>query len=924
LTIRRVGAAQIAIGLLLLAVLGVALDRDHLSGSVRDRGSRLNQLAAASGGRFADPITVARVWPGAPIIMDTQCRPFDLLRYRALARPRSLAQVALPDVPTIDAGVRRSGRWRNHSWSLNLQRRSSTRENAALLVWCERNTYTIVQSGFLPSFDAQEFIEAPDDPWVGHLSGASRRLWTDVAVDTSVLIGLMLFGGLFLPGGGGAARPGLALLVGMSAWGLLGILLVSTSMMLALSVIVAYALSRSAQWDLSGRTVLGWTRADVPAMVGFAIVILAVAVRARNGNLLLLHTDSMSFLLGGWAYAAGSMDAALLDAKRGLVLQALHGPGFLLRAEGLQSLATASYAAGAWVLITALAARLQRNPGISVALIAAGALLLFSPFLVRSSALVNTHLLIAGLLLSLVILWERGAGSAEDAGLGRPVLAASVLASAVVLLRPEGALVIALLLIGTLWSDARWRIWTPVWQAAGLASIAWGVLLMLGALQRGVPLGLDRWSAVPIGIMLFFAPLALRKLPGSAVPWLPTVMLSGLWMGALAVVAVRGGKVRFFTAARENVFLGRGGWGVLWVTLLMLVLVGLGRTLGSDRAKTLGPALALLIGFAPLTMFVKMLDNVRSFDLDRMLSGGGRVGYFDSVNRMWMHVLLVALYFGVSQTLVGPARPAGRTARRVQAGTTVRAVSIAVIALSVARLWAPGYVEVAPLRGDVDSGLISVVTVQGTIVVGELVDGAVIEQQFLLDDRIGEDPEARIVRVCVDVPLVTFARTNSGEVRITLAHGTRSATESFRSADLEDWGSVRSCLALPTGPEPALPFRIIVTGHGGRPDGSPSLLRTTGALIGDGAVVLPATFSEGDGNVPMTLAGPIGFESSVSTTKGSWLSGIPHLRSRALLILPSGMALLVVALMAADALWLRRSGRPLARSNHPDESTSMA
>jgi hypothetical protein len=902
------GTRRVATALLVLAALGGMLDRGQIDSSALGGRPGLTEFSAASGGRFRDPVALGREWPGADIVMDAGCTPQTLLRYRALAEPRSIAVAELPALPAVDRSPTRAGEWRNHRWVIHTDTDPTTRADDLLLVWCQGGSFTLVQSRLVEGLDDVVLQSGEEDQWVTWLSSPPRRTVTDITADVVVLVGLMLLGGVLLPAGRGPVRPALALLVGMGLWGVLGLLLLSTAVTMLLAIAAALAIRRATQAVGTDRVAFGWSRGDLPWAAAFVLLIILVVARVRTDGWHLLHTDSMAFLLGGWAFASGSMDPTILIPKRGLVLQALHGPGFLLRVEGLQSLAAVTHVTGAWLLLMTLASRLRRLPGARVSVIAAATLLLVSPFLVRSSALINSHLLVGALLLAVVLLWESAVERQDDGDLRRTVVSASVLGGAVVLLRPEGILVVALLLLGTLWSGARWRAWTPVWRLVGGASILWGGLLALGAARSGLSVGLDRSSAVLLGALVMLAPELLRRLPEAALRRLPPVVLGVLWTLALTVVAVRDGRVRFFTAARENVLVGRGGWGVLWVTVLMLVLVGLARALGTDRARTLGPAMTLVIGFAPLTMFVKMLDNVRTFDLARMLSGGGRVGYFDSVNRMWIHVLLVALYLGISQAVTGPARPGARTQRRIRAAITIRALGVATIALVLARLWAPAYVEAAPLRGEAVSRLISVITVSGTDVVGELVDGTRVEQEVLLDDRIRPTPDARLQQVCVDIVFVTFARVNAGEVRIALAHGTRSAATAFASADLEDWGDVRSCLDLPADPDLAIPFRITVTGHGGTPGASPSLLRTTGSILDEGVVVPPATWAAGDRAVVTTLRGPIGLELSVTTVEQSGPALRPYLRTRTLLALPGLMALLVVAIVAVDARSLRRTG----------------
>lgn len=622
---RRV--ARVVGATIVLVLLGAVLDRGLIGSGEQSSQRTLEAMALASGGRERDAVAVGREIPGATYVLDTGCSSYAAVRLGAVAQPAAIYVAALPLFTEPRVSPTLDGSWRSHSWRVYLDDESRRDGEVPILVYCRPssgNTYEYIQM----RFDVGSL-----EPWADSFISPSRSLARDVLVDFGVFAFLLLLGGALTPRLLGWTKPAVALLVGVALWGVLGLLLLPVWQMAVASIGLAL-LSRL----LPSRRTVGWWQEDaVPAGI-FFLFLLFVVNQSRTSGGRLLHTDSMNFLFGGWAFAANSIDASFLNAKRGVVQQALHGPAFLAGVEGLQSLYLVAFYVGLWLLVAATADLVvpRRAKALMVAL-ALALLLLLSPFMVRAAALVNSHVLVGALLLALVVLW---AGQTE-AALERPaIIAMSLLSSAVILLRPEGVLVVGLLLLGTLWRKGP-RVPLPiVWRAAGSTSIAWGLLLASG---RSGGARLQETLPIVLGLFLVLGPTVLNRFPARLRDRLPGLTLGGMWIVVGVLLALRGERVRFFGAAQQNVLAARGEWGSLGVTLLILTIGAVAVLTARGLDDRWGPGVALVVGFAPPMMFAKMADNVSTFDLNRLLSGGGRVGYFDSVNRMWIHIVFVAL-----------------------------------------------------------------------------------------------------------------------------------------------------------------------------------------------------------------------------------------------------------------------------------------
>jgi hypothetical protein len=109
---------------------------------------------------------------------------------------------------------------------------------------------------------------------------------------------------------------------------------------------------------------------------------------------------------------------------------------------------------------------------------------------------------------------------------------------------------------------------------------------------------------------------------------------AGLWL-ALALVAVKAPRILYSSllAAIENIVFGAGGWGISLIMLGIIFLIVIILTKAPNR---------IFLRF-PLTTFIPL-----SLLLAYIRGSSYRVGYGDSLNRMLLHILPLAILFIVS------------------------------------------------------------------------------------------------------------------------------------------------------------------------------------------------------------------------------------------------------------------------------------
>jgi hypothetical protein len=303
-----------------------------------------------------------------------------------------------------------------------------------------------------------------------------------------------------------------------------------------------------------------------------------------------------------------------------------------------------------------------------------------------------------------------------------------------------------------------------------------------------------------------------------------------------------------------------------------------------------------------MAMFVKLGDGLERVDADwaALLSGGGRVGWGDSVNRMWTHAMLVVLLLLIRRATdderrTPPELPVPVTGRGPVA---VRSAVLLVAAAAVAFQWQPDHLPrstgVAMTVHEADWGE----------PIGELVDGASVRETRVVDQETlpsGMTP----VQVCADVRFVTYARSNTGSVELILTVADSTARRTIAADELTDWGRAAVCLDLdrssPTLPGPFAPVTVEVRGVDGR------LGASAGALGGIGGGTAIAEMPDLRGVIAPRVIGPLAMEVTVVSDPPSAV--ISRAIDQVALLLPWVLLLLgaVVVVEEQQAVRGRRS-----------------
>ena len=837
--------ALVALG----AVIDGSVHREHVG---EDTVGALERRGAEATGRPIDrtvptPTDLARAYfeehygpylaldqhaPGAVVLQaadadrDGLWRPYLVgIAGASEVRTVELGDLELPGPATFESGASEKD-----PWTLRV---APGRVSAVLVTRDAAGTHLVdvrtLPREVLSSLPADVLAGSAEDAGRAPSRPAPPTLRRAIAGETLVLIVLMVAGGLLLPrsrsdhgqGGWGAhvSRVSMGLVVGIALHVTVGLLLLPGPW--ALAATIAVSLLTASIATRKGIAV-GWGRGDAKALVAASLGIFGIVAVARDLRSVHLITDSFRYWAGGAAHAVGAFGLEEVTVKRGLGQQVLHSAGFTVGAVGLQALGVVLLAAAA---LTLLAVARKGATGARTPVVVAGALvviaLVASPQFWAMATFINSHLLVATLLLALVVLLGEG----TDERARRALLpAVGVVIAAIVSLRPEGGLLVGATLLGLLAVRSPKPVWIGAWYALGASALVWAGLLTLG---QGPSLATTLIAAMGGGALLVGR--VVRSLRSSVRNAMPPIAFVVLW--AIAIIMLTPDRVTLFDAVVANVGVGDGGWGVTGPLLLLTGLFAVAHTRGAEDVRTL-VARSFVIGFVPITILAKLGDGAQSAErgLDAFLRGGGRVGWGDSVNRMWMHVALVLLLLfleGLRRRHDPRAVTSHRRGRRAVDAAMDGALVVAGL-VAVAQ-WAPGYVprDVIPVTA-------TVLSVDGAEPAGELVDGVEVRQSILLPTVTPEASESdvRPTALCTDLTFVTYARAVEGRVRVELEVGGRSAQRMIQGADLQDWVEETVCVDL-TADEGGMTdisaldggtLEVRVRGIGTRTGSSPSVL----------------------------------------------------------------------------------------------------
>lgn len=354
----------------------------------------------------------------------------------------------------------------------------------------------------------------------------------------------------------------------------------------------------------------------------------------RAANLAKYHIDSFAYLIVGRYLAHGDYghaSANILEKRQlgsGVIHSLAPDSEAYLQAHG-PLLFFALVASFVWVLL-----RREGNVGFRGGwLVAVGAaLIITNNRLVWGGFYINNHMLVATFFLMIVATaWLVGSGPRAWKPL-LPVVLVGV--PVLVVSRPEGFILASLALLPLLLDD---RVTSGVRRmiliSLGLSTAGWFTYVTVKTtLLSG---SIDPQNALPAvygALALALVPLIGRVEFGRWKGRILVLAEIGLWV-VLGVFAMREPEVLWASARAtyENLVKGAGGWGSSLVVLGLLVLGAwlLGRRDG---------------GFAALRFPVT--TSVPSFALLAYLREGAyRVGNGDSLNRMMIHVVPVAILF---------------------------------------------------------------------------------------------------------------------------------------------------------------------------------------------------------------------------------------------------------------------------------------
>lgn len=383
----------------------------------------------------------------------------------------------------------------------------------------------------------------------------------------------------------------------------------------------------------------------ITALVGLGVLALTSALPIAN-----LTSDSFRYatvarllVLDG---DTSTMSPFLLQTRL-IGIGAVHGlaaavPGYL---RALTPLVGVSTVALLWLMVQRVTVDLDAVESRWVAW-GAAALLATNHRFIFNASYINGHLFFAvWALLIVAICWSRLRGD-------EPVLGGAwtvgLLAVAITIVRPEGFLVAAVLVAPTVLAPAIPLAWRrTVLLVFGIGTVVWNLGVLVPAFTR---LG-DHVSVSVLGPIALGAAVAagagLLSWLDRAARWLLWSAHAALWL-LLAALTVRTPEIVEVAAksTARNV-LWEGAWGVSLVVLTLLLLIAV----GSRRVALERVWLFPMASFVPISVLLAFFRG-----------GAYRVGPGDSLNRMLLHVLPIAV-LALAATAAGEPRSRIRALR---------------------------------------------------------------------------------------------------------------------------------------------------------------------------------------------------------------------------------------------------------------------
>lgn len=394
-----------------------------------------------------------------------------------------------------------------------------------------------------------------------------------------------------------------------------------------------------------------WT---LSTLAGVASAVMAL----RGARLLAWHVDSHVYLEMGGLLARGLFDvnpSNYLLTARMLGIPLVHAPASLTNDYYLRSavplLAAATVGLVVWLFLQGARRLVDRKTLLILAALGVALLVTANRF-VYHAFYVNGHLMTGTFVLALAgTAWVLATRQTVPNG---PLVALHLLViPGLVITRPEGALMAAIAILPMLLSP----VISALVRAASIATLGASIIVWNGYVHLLLASdGVDsEWSTkgmLGVGVAMCVTAIAIRLLPllrdGFAAPAATHVIGAAelsMWL-ALAAFTIRDPAImqRSIPATAKNQIVA--GWGVTVLGIIAFCVLAV-FLLRSSRTTFLR---------FPVTTFLPLV-----FLLAYLREGGYRVGPTDSLNRMWIQMVPLAVLYVIAAIATGKDQPESDT-----------------------------------------------------------------------------------------------------------------------------------------------------------------------------------------------------------------------------------------------------------------------
>ena len=376
-------------------------------------------------------------------------------------------------------------------------------------------------------------------------------------------------------------------------------------------------------------------------VVGTGFVLLVAVFAFAKLNLVKLSPDSFNYLNMGALLSSGNMEFAAPNwlQLRSVGVAAIHAPANLSGAYYLRSITPLlslsvvtmlAWIGCRWYQSTAA----TRSTACGVAVVAAILLATHHRF-VYHAFYINGHMIMAACLLIVA------GGSwllAESANVNKQAiwLLQLICIPPLVMTRPDGALFAGLALLPAIVSEQFSHRHRAVLMATlGGSIVAWHCFLWHRYAASGDSPPISVSGMIGLGVLSLVAiPVMSWRLATPYLKHVLTTVEASLWIGLIGFVIRDTGSMRESVRATfHNVVLDAGGWGISLKLLSIVVVLSLLFTRIPNRIHLRFPVTT----FLPLYF---LLGDLRHLPY--------RIGAGDSLNRMFLHILPIAILIVVS------------------------------------------------------------------------------------------------------------------------------------------------------------------------------------------------------------------------------------------------------------------------------------